>query len=438
MSRRLCPRLALLLVMGPFATCDLLCLPPPMLPTSVDLSAPEHLQAATGLGSQKKEFALFPDVKDIYTVAISLSYYGGTWLPGISYSLRIAGDGTVEYNGSGEYVTGPHRSHISPEEVQSLVQAFRDADFFSLEDQSQMLISDASDIVISLTIAGQTRTVVNHRSASPAFTRLAETIKRVSHVDKWLGGNSETIPGLLADEENLNESDSRGKTVLMWACQKTDAHAVQDFLRAGADLGAKDIKGRTALMYAAVRGMPEILAVLLQAGADPKESDDDGNTPLIYAAGNLNKVSLDYYSPSPWEEDAIYGLFSPGRQIARAVQMLLQAKVNPNVGNSEGVTALMYAAENYDDERKILRVLVKAGANLNQQDKKGRTALMHAVDKYRADSVRFLIAAKADVNLRDSNGQTALGRLHASQSFRQDDQAYKQIRKLLKQAGAVL
>jgi hypothetical protein len=81
-------------------------------------------------------------------------------------------------------------------------------------------------------------------------------------------------------------------------------------------------------------------------------------------------------------------------------------------------------------DKHILQVLVDGGGNINQQDSEGRTAMMYAADRYGADCLSFLIGAKADLSLRDSEGHTALGRL-------QHGPCYKQIQSLLKQAGAV-
>jgi len=225
---------------------------------------------------------------------------------------------------------------------------------------------------------------VNRSGESHRFNQLAETIDQLSHAEQWLKGNSETVPGLLADKENLNVPDGEGRTVLMWACQRTDAVVVQKFLGAGANLHARDRYGRTALMYAAARGVPEILEVLLLAGADPNGPDDDGETPLIYAAGISDvwfgrwfsgKQSAIESSPSWWPIINLFGDPSP-----EVIRMLLRAGADPNASDSDGATALMYAAESFKTGTDVLRVLVYGGANVNQQDNERRTVLIRVVD----------------------------------------------------------
>lgn len=406
----------------------------------VNLSAGAHAQTTTGSESQRREIAIFPDVSDLKSVVIMLYRAGGMWSFGSSYSLKITGEGIVDFHSNGGYhLTGRHRSRITNEEVRRLVEAFREADFYSLEDQSQQLVFDAGCTEITFTIGGRTRTVLDRDSGSQKFNQLAASIDQLSHADQWLKGNSETVPGLLAHKENLNVPDDEGNTVLMWACQRADATAVREFLLAGANLRATDKYGRSALMYAAARGLPEILEVLLQAGADPKEPDHYGETPLIFAAGIRDVWFGRWFSAagdsslSWWPIIDLFGEPSP-----EVVRMLLRASADPNASDSEGATALMYAVESFKAGTDILRALVDGGANLNQQDNEGRTALMRAADRYQVEAVRFLIAAKANLNSRDSQGRTALGRLHPPRDklFRHSPE-YKQIRLLLKQAGAV-
>jgi hypothetical protein len=240
----------------------------------------------TGLKPQSRRIETFPEVDDLKSVVIFLSHTGGAFSFPCNYSLRIAGEGIVEYHGKGGYhVTGPHRGWITGEEMLKLVESFREADFYSLEDESQMVVMDAGSTAISLTIGNRTRRVVNRIGESHRFKQLAAKIEQLSHAEKWLVGNAETVPSLLADMDNLNVPDDEGGTVLMWACQRTDAAVVRKFLAAGANLHARDRYGRTALTYAVARGMPEAVDVLLQAGADAKESDQEGETPLTYAAG---------------------------------------------------------------------------------------------------------------------------------------------------------
>jgi hypothetical protein len=98
----------------------------------------------TGLKPQSRRIETFPEVDDLKSVVIFLSHTGGAFSFPCTYSLRIAGEGIVEYRGKrGYHVTGPHRGWITGEEMLKLVESFREADFYSLEDESQMVVMDA-------------------------------------------------------------------------------------------------------------------------------------------------------------------------------------------------------------------------------------------------------------------------------------------------------
>jgi len=72
------------------------------------------------------------------------------------YNLRIVGDGTVEFEGrSWVLLPGKHHGAISGAEFQKLVDAFRDADFFSLPESDDLSVCDAAPTTFSIAIGGQ-------------------------------------------------------------------------------------------------------------------------------------------------------------------------------------------------------------------------------------------------------------------------------------------
>jgi TonB family protein len=97
---------------------------------------------------------LFPPAVDVK--AFSMDYNGG------NIKIRVAGDGTVDFNGI-QYVAveGKHRRKIEPEEVQPLVDAFRKADFFSREDD--------------YSVAARTSTANRFRCRSATSTKQSST-----------------------------------------------------------------------------------------------------------------------------------------------------------------------------------------------------------------------------------------------------------------------
>lgn len=86
---------------------------------------------------------------------------------------------------------------------------------------------------------------------------------------------------------------------------------------------------------------------------------------------------------------------------------LLSKGSNPNVKDDNGLTPLMIASFDVDEE--YAKTLIKSGSKINaQQDFKGFTALMYASFTGRLNIVKTLVSSGADVNLTTIAGLTAL------------------------------
>jgi ankyrin repeat protein len=355
----------------------------------------------------------FSEIKDLKSLAIRIDAYGGAF-SSYHYSLSVHGDGLVEFDGHfSTFIPGLHRSHLSEAEVLRLLAAFREADFNSLRDESDLQVFDAPSIGIELSAEGHTKTVKDRLGESKTFRALMDRILEISHAQRWLQDTPDTLQAVLADTENLNSTDDQGRNVLMWACEWADVAAVRELIRSGANVRAKDSQGRTAMMYAAARQSPEVVEALLHFDVSVNEEDSSGETALHFAAGlassavHVFSTSADYHEPpttSFWP-----GLFWSPMPELEVVRLLFAAKADPNAVDFKGATPLMYAAEAGLPE--VLRALLAAGADPDAQDAEGRTALMYAADHCQTESVRSLVQAGVVVTLKDSNGYTALKRV---------------------------
>jgi ankyrin repeat protein len=361
----------------------------------------------------------FREIKDLKSVTITISESEYAFICCYHYSLSVHGDGRVEYYGHiGSLVPGLHRSRVSEAEILRLLDAFRAADFYSLHDESNLLVMDAPTFTIALSVDGRTKTVTDRSRESTAFHALMDGILEITHAQRWLHGTADTLKAVLADTENLNSADDEGRTVLMWACESADAAAVRELIRSGADVRAKDRQGRTAMMYAAARQSLEIVDALLHSDAGVNEQNSSGQTALHFAASPTSPVwsafnpVADY--PEPPTRSFWSSLFLRTEPNPEVVAHLLAAGADPNAVDFEGATPLMYAAE--VGTMELLRALLAAGADVNAQDAEGRTALMYASDHCYTDSVRLLVETGADVTLKDTNGHTALKRVQRKPS----------------------
>jgi hypothetical protein len=119
--------------------------------------------------------------------------------------------------------------------------------------------------------------------------------------------------------------------------------------------------GWTALLGAAAQGYPQVVALLLKAGADPDIGNVEGVTPLMYGVryGNLPICEL-----------------------------LLEYGATVNTRDVYGETALMLASR--DGYFEVVRLLLSNGANSAIRSKEGKTALDFAQDNKQGEIARIL------------------------------------------------
>ena len=158
-------------------------------------------------------------------------------------------------------------------------------------------------------------------------------------------------------------------------------------LAAGADARARTEDGNTPLHHAAaLNEHPEVVEVLLVAGTTVDPRDEWGDTPLMRAAFRVEpRLSL--------------------------VESLLTAGANPKARNSNGRTALHYAAAVWKGPEIV--ALLAAGAELMARDVRGQTPLHHAADSRwlrlaedPSRAVDALLDAGADPLAEDEDGTT--------------------------------
>jgi len=89
-----------------------------------------------------------------------------------------------------------------------------------------------------------------------------------------------------------------------------------------------------------------------------------------------------------------------------AVQTLLQQRVDVNVTEPDGTTALHWAARTEDSQ--IVDLLIRAGARVKTANRYGATALYLASQNGNASVVEALLKAGADPNTALPDGETAL------------------------------
>lgn len=135
----------------------------------------------------------FPEIHDWNSLRITLSRspcYGRC----PTYEIEIHGDGTVVYDGKGNVATkGRHTAKISHASLMELVDVFRKADYFSLNDRYVDSVTDYPVYQTSLSFDGVSKSVLDYvgrRAGMPSTVSDVETaIDRLSGAYKWIGRN---------------------------------------------------------------------------------------------------------------------------------------------------------------------------------------------------------------------------------------------------------
>jgi ankyrin repeat protein len=369
------------------------------------------------LVEQSPNHAPFPQVHNWNLVKIVLSRTGcfGT-CP--SYRVEVHGDGTVLYDGrSFVAITGSHRASVSGDAVSELVEAFRAANYFSLKDRYMLGATDLPTYTTSLSIDGRTKEVIDYAGENvgmpESVSKLEEEIDRLSGVERWTKGNSETVPALM--QEKFDFKSPRASEILATVAQKGNADAVRDLIAAGVIVSAEPVKSRwvgsgTALEYAAQRGDIEMLRALLSAGIQEPDSKTAALKRASWA-GKTDAIRLLIGSgANPIAPDVLIGAVGSG--IPAVVHEILKYKPDVNSRGQEGTTALITCLQAHHYKEKdvnlteVVRMLLNASADPNIADNKGMTPLI--ANAWDLKIAQMLIAHGANVNARASDGFTAL------------------------------
>lgn len=210
---------------------------------------------------------------------------------------------------------------------------------------------------------------------------------------------------------NVETSDS--KTALFIAVTEQELDIVKALLKLDADLTSTDNLGRTPLLQALNLGNEEIFDVLLEKGADIDSQDNQGSTALHFVLNSnnvalterliglfKNKSKLDVQDASG--NTPLHRAAYNGRKAA--VELLLEAKANPNIQSEAGGLPIHRGSDNYN----ITLLLADAGSNLNATDEDGWTPLMQCVYWEHLDVIELLLERDKNVNHLDKRGRTLL------------------------------
>jgi ankyrin repeat protein len=202
----------------------------------------------------------------------------------------------------------------------------------------------------------------------------------------------------LMEKADLALADTAGNSPLYLALRYDHKEIFDRLLEKGMDInsrGRNNLNTQTILHLAVQRRDQATVQKLLEKGANPNLADDSGAVPLFDTVGR---------EPSSFE----------------IMNLLIERGADVNfAGPGKGLTALMYAAMNYnippETKLQVMKTLLERGANPNQQDtQNGYTALMYTASDYRtppetkSEISKMLLDKGADKTLKTADGETAM------------------------------
>jgi uncharacterized protein len=183
-------------------------------------------------------------------------------------------------------------------------------------------------------------------------------------------GSAAVIEKLLAAGEDANAVFTQGgDTALGTASRTGKIDAIRVLLKRGADVNKTNQRGQTPLMFAVAEKNAAAAQFLLENGADP-----NAHTKPLPPASRLDLI---FSAPAP-PGGMTALLFAARQNDLESVKVLLKAKADINGTAADGTTPLLIAIVN--EHRTLAKYLVDQGANLNLSDDKGRTPLYAAID----------------------------------------------------------
>ncbi|KFZ18419.1 hypothetical protein V501_01228, partial [Pseudogymnoascus sp. VKM F-4519 (FW-2642)] len=196
-------------------------------------------------------------------------------------------------------------------------------------------------------------------------------------------GLLEVVEDILFEEKSdvdLETTDERGRTSLLWAATKGHEVIAKVLLENGAEIEARDNPlSQTSLSVAARGGHKAVVELLLKNEADIEAKDKYGQTPLLLAASGGHEA---------------------------VIELLLKNEADIEAKDHNGRTLLLLAAEG--GHEAVVDLLLKNEADIEAKDHNGRTLLLLAAKGGHEAVVKLLLKNEVDIDAKDGYGQTPL------------------------------
>ena len=194
--------------------------------------------------------------------------------------------------------------------------------------------------------------------------------------------------------------------ILLHLASLSGNHAcVQTLLDQGADVNGKGGLYEYPILAAARGGHQTAVQLLLEAGANVHVKDSQGTTALHWAAGKGSEAVVWGVTRG---EHLYHNISCVERGDEEVARLLVDNGANINACQHDDQSPLHCAAKGGREAAMIAQLLLASGGDVGMTDRKGATPLHQAAGCGNDMMVRLLIENGADVNTKGGNGFTAL------------------------------
>lgn len=214
-------------------------------------------------------------------------------------------------------------------------------------------------------------------------------------------GRFAMITLLLELNANVNDVNKRGMTALMVACEENNLQCVEALLNGGADANMVPNSGYPAALRCALYGSLECLTFLHRHGIDVRVIVDGYNALKVACAEGHVKCAAYLIANGALDDDSCpidnldYLMVSAKYGRSKCIELLVQAKVDPNRRSIYGFTPLFSAC----DSGNVASVccLIQANVDVNICGDNGLSPLMVCCNS--GHCVDLLLRTKANPNV---------------------------------------
>ncbi len=229
-------------------------------------------------------------------------------------------------------------------------------------------------------------------------------------------GNYDALNDILNAGKDVFISNSRGKDLLMIACENGYKDIAELLIEKGADINAYDENYWTPLFYATFNGHIDVVKFLLENGADYNSEDINGKLPFLLTNGMnhqktfkifqkfFKKYNIKIDEEIPTDDDSKYSKEN-NNYLKDSMPKNEKKYKYKEYSMEECANQLINAVKS--GKLSTLKRLLSKGYDVNAQDEDGNTALIYAIHKNFSGSVKFLIENGADVSLTNKEGYLA-------------------------------